>query len=236
MIRVTADGKPACLLLHGFTGGPFEVEPLAEYLQGKGWQCRIPVLPGHEGGDPTALREVDHRQWVAASAKEAEELCRRHGSIDLVGFSMGGLLSVLLSVKLPIHRLVLLGTPYIYLSPSRFLKEFASHYKERDLSEFRTVRRTPLRAAWQFTRLVREAKRELPRIQVPTLIVQGERDHVIHPVSAKLLAQRMTFQPDMLWLPHSRHRLCLEEEAPQLFAAVERFLTQPEAASQHRVP
>ncbi|NQD52654.1 carboxylesterase, partial [Bacillus altitudinis] len=37
-----------CLCIHGFTGAPYEVEPLAEYLkQTTDWTVQSVTLPGH---------------------------------------------------------------------------------------------------------------------------------------------------------------------------------------------
>ncbi|WP_345739448.1 hypothetical protein [Virgibacillus salarius] len=35
----------ACLVIHGYTGGPYEVEPLANYLQeNTNWHVEVPTL------------------------------------------------------------------------------------------------------------------------------------------------------------------------------------------------
>ncbi len=40
--------KTGVLFIHGFTGGPFEVRPLVNFLKMKtNWQLAIPTLPGH---------------------------------------------------------------------------------------------------------------------------------------------------------------------------------------------
>ena len=42
-------GPRGVLCLHGFTGTPFEVRPLAEALAGRGYTVLAPVLAGHCG-------------------------------------------------------------------------------------------------------------------------------------------------------------------------------------------
>lgn len=37
-----------CLIIHGYTGGPYEVDPLRVYLQKRtNWKIVVPVLEGH---------------------------------------------------------------------------------------------------------------------------------------------------------------------------------------------
>ncbi len=88
------DGR-CCLLLHGFTGGPYEVMPLAEHLREQGFHCHVPTLPGHDQG-LKGLGDVTWRDWLRAAAREADRLARQFGEIEVVGFSMGGLLSAYL--------------------------------------------------------------------------------------------------------------------------------------------
>src|SRR5512143_863129 len=52
----------AALLIHGFTGTPYEVRPLAEHLAGRGLEVATPVLPGH-GQDAAALNRTTWRDW-----------------------------------------------------------------------------------------------------------------------------------------------------------------------------
>ncbi len=39
--------KTTCLLIHGFAGSTFEMEPLAPGLEALGCTVDIPTLPGH---------------------------------------------------------------------------------------------------------------------------------------------------------------------------------------------
>src|SRR5688572_17767016 len=46
-------GDDACLLLHGFTGSPWDMRPLGERLSERGYAVRAIRLPGH-GSTPLA--------------------------------------------------------------------------------------------------------------------------------------------------------------------------------------
>ena len=59
-------GDDACLLLHGFTGSPWDMRPLGERLAARGLFVRAIRLPGH-GSTPLAMAQVSHRDWEQAS-------------------------------------------------------------------------------------------------------------------------------------------------------------------------
>jgi carboxylesterase len=213
-----------CLLFHGFTGGPFEVQPLGDYLQKKGKTCSVPKLPWH--GENMAELESKHwTDWVDSAEKQALWMEAKYGSFDLVGFSMGGLLTAYLASRYPVRRLVLINTPIVYVSPVRLLKVIREDWRYRGIgTHFNKMKSTPIRAAWQFTRLVRHLKPELSHVSIPTLIVQSKQDHVIHPLSARYIYGKVGGYRKLTWYPKSKHLICLGEEAPQLFKEVNAFL------------
>lgn len=214
----------ACLLIHGFTGGPYEVEPLANHLESRGFECFTPTLAGH-GGRLTDLRGIHRGQWLASACAAAEAVSEKYSEFDLVGFSMGGIISAYLANRYPVRRLVLLNAAVIYLSPMRFLENAAELIRSGKTEELRPGKHeTPMRAVFQFMRLVKELKPEIGLVRVPTMIVQGERDEIVHPRSADYLFQRMWTDKELHLFPNSRHMICLGPETTELFSKVERFL------------
>ncbi|MFD2612134.1 alpha/beta hydrolase [Paenibacillus gansuensis] len=225
----------ACLLIHGFTGGPFEVRPLALHLEQLGYECYLTLLPGH-GGSGEALRGVAWQEWLRHVEKEADKLTSLHGSFDLVGFSMGGLLAAYLARRYPVRRLVLLSAAVIYLSPGRFIQSIADLIRSGQARELRHVKRTPLEAVWQFTRLVKELKPELRHIRIPTLVLQGDRDEIVHPASARYISSKLRGYCESYHFPRSKHLICLDSEKEQVFERVADFLEKPLPDTQGRNP
>lgn len=218
-----APERRACLLLHGFTGGPYEVSPLADVLTEAGWICRTPELPGHGNALPP-LELVKSRDWLRAVEEEAGEMERTYGTYDLVGFSMGGMLAVHLAARYKVRRLALLGAAAIYLSPGRFVREWRWRRQNGDPTVKHKIRQTPLRATWEFMKLVRTVRPDLGRVTVPTLILQGLEDPVVHPFSAAYLVRRLAGPARVEWFRQSKHLLCLGPESDQVLASVLRFL------------
>lgn len=211
-----------CLLLHGFTGGPFEVRPLADYLNARGWVCDAPALPGHEG----QLRELHRfpfRSWIQEAEAAAERLTAKYGPIDLVGFSMGGLIAAHVANRFPVRRLVLLNAAVYYVSPSRWVRNAKKVWKGERGRPAKEKRDTPLGAVIEFMKLVRALKPELACVTTPTFVAQGEQDEVVHPMSAHYIAGQVRGKVSLAMYPRSRHLICMEPDAPLLFRHVESF-------------
>lgn len=99
-----SSGEPqGVLLVHGFSGSPFELHLLARFLHQRGYHCEVPLLPGHHLS-LAALREARWPQWLEAADEALRALWRRVQAqsaqsdrpprIAVVGLSMGGLLAI----------------------------------------------------------------------------------------------------------------------------------------------
>src|SRR6185436_14261402 len=94
-------GPRGVLCLHGFTGTPFEVRPLAEALAGRGYTVVAPVLAGH-CGTIDELACTGWPDWLASANDALDELLRTAtGPVAVAGFSLGGLLSLRLARTRP---------------------------------------------------------------------------------------------------------------------------------------
>ncbi|MDP5273979.1 alpha/beta hydrolase [Chengkuizengella axinellae] len=217
--------RRACLLIHGFSGGTFEVEPLAEYLRTKGWICHVPTLPGHDN-NLKHLKYTHHHQWIETVKKEAEIMTERYQQFDLIGFSMGGMLAAYISNRFPVKKLVLLNAAVFYVSPGRFIKLTYNQLRNKDWSRFKKMNGVPISATWQFVQLAHRLRVEFKKIQTPTLIIQGEQDHIVHPYSARYLSRMIPAKKTVEYFPLSNHGICIGEEADDVFKTVGGFLLQ----------
>ncbi|MBC8079482.1 MAG: alpha/beta fold hydrolase, partial [Gorillibacterium sp.] len=189
----TVPEKRACLLLHGFTGAPYEVEPLAQHLELAGWECHLPTLAGH-GGDLRQLKPVSHMDWIKSAQEKADSLANTHESFDLIGFSMSGLIAAFLANRYPVRRLVLLNAAVIYVSPVRLLANVIERLHSQNDKNYVNKNKTPASAVIEFMKLVRELKPELGHVEVPTMVVQGGRDPIVHPFSSGYIMHKLKGQ------------------------------------------
>lgn len=222
-----------CLLLHGFTGSPFEVEPLAENLSKQGWKITVPTLPGH-GPDREELKYVTWKDWIQKAEDELKKLMTECEVVYLVGFSMGGMIAAYLSTKYPVAKLVLLNACVFYINPGQIFQEMAEAIKSHFTADSRDLLKrymqksfsTPIRSVVHFRRLIKVLKPELSKVTVPTLIIQGECDDLVEPRSAHYIYQQIrSTVKEIHFLPQSKHIICHDCEKEQVFQLVERFLT-----------
>src|SRR5690606_40857640 len=103
-----------CLLIHGFTGGPYELGPLAEYLKEQtDWHIDTPTLTGH--GKELQLENTTYKDWITDAENTLRKMTAKYDEIYIVGFSMGGMIAAYLAAKYNVDKLVLLATAGKYL-------------------------------------------------------------------------------------------------------------------------
>lgn len=202
------DGPSSCLLLHGFTGTPWDVRPLGDALAARGYRVHAPLLPGH-GLVPEAMLHVRAADWVAASEAALARLPL--GPVFVGGLSMGGLLALVLAARYPerVRALALLAPAVRFKGPlMTFLRATRKvpwlewvkpwvHKTATDLSDPDALRRAPLIPRfpsarlgdlWTLQDLASDAE---PKVRAPTLIVVAEHDHVVDPDAGAYLQHRL---------------------------------------------
>jgi carboxylesterase len=98
----------AALLVHGFPGTPADMLPAAEVLHAAGWDVQGILLPGF-GPQIGTLSERHAGEWLHAVCGALAALKREYLRVMLVGYSMGGALSIQAAALEPPAALVLLA-------------------------------------------------------------------------------------------------------------------------------
>lgn len=225
-----------CLVIHGFTGSPFEVGPLVTHLKKQGYHTMCPTLPGHGEQPDPVMGEVTWEDWVRGAERALQELRESCEQVSIIGFSMGALIAAYLANRYPIEHLVLLSSSVFVFNKKQMVKDFthavrlyiAEKATLEEYQRYRTrVQKTPLRAVTQFFRLVRNLKPEFNRIYVPTLIVHGALDDLIDPRSSTFVYRAIpTPHKQLHTLSQSKHIVCRGCEREKLFQTVDAFLQQ----------
>ncbi|ARF66847.1 hypothetical protein B7C51_02010 [Paenibacillus larvae subsp. pulvifaciens] len=118
--------QPPALLIHGFTGGTFELEPLSELLDERGIQAHLPEMPW--SGERLVKRNKESwEDWLSEVTSYTNRFACEHSQFDLVGFSLGGMAAAYLANRFPVRRLVLVNAAVIYVSPVRFIIDSPKH-------------------------------------------------------------------------------------------------------------
>ena len=234
-----ADGGPVGVVLsHGFTGTPASVRPWAQTLADAGFSVRLPLLPGH-GSTWREANRTRWTDWYAAVERAYDELAARCDTVFAGGLSMGAtLVTRLAEVKGDaVAGLVLVnpsyGTeradakfaPYIsWLVKSR--PAIGGDIKKPGVAE-PAYDRTPVGAFASLQRLWKVTVADLGRVRAPILLFRSREDHVVEPLSARLLAAGATNTTVReVILENSYHVATLDNDAPTIFTGSVEFLRQ----------
>src|SRR4051794_21475551 len=104
-----------CLLLHGFTGTPQNVRPLADYLARRGLAVAAPRMPGH-GTTAADLDKTGPEEWLGAAEQALADLRSRCSTVFVAGISMGGTITLELARRHPdLPGIVVMAAPVLPL-------------------------------------------------------------------------------------------------------------------------
>lgn len=226
----------AVLCLHGLTGTPYEVRPVAEALVGRGLRARGPWMAGHEGGHE-ALARTNWGDWVELARRELEALRAEHARVFVVGVSMGGLVTLRLAQTAAVDGVVVIGTPLALRRPlpllARALRRLMPFRAKRgsDIREPAARARhpglaaTPLSAVSELVRLQAEVVADLARIEAPILVAHGRHDRTAMPRdAARIHAAVASQRKELFYLERSGHVATVDYDGPALARAVADFI------------
>jgi carboxylesterase len=231
------DGGPIGVVVsHGFTGSPVSMRPWADHLAAAGYTVRLPLLPGHG----QTWRETNASRWtqwyetIESTFLDLTERCER---VFAVGLSMGGTLVTRLAEQKgdAIAGLVLVNPSF---GTQRFDAKFARYISWAmkstpaiggDIKKPGVVEpayeRTPVVAFASLQRLWKVTCAELSRVTAPILTYRSREDHVVEPMSGRLLQARATSTTVReVVLEDSYHVATLDNDAPLIFDGSVEFI------------
>ncbi len=229
--------RDAVLCLHGLTGTPYEVRPLAEVLADAGFRAVGPALPGHVA-TPEALAAVaSYEAWVDAARRELAALAERHERVYLAGLSMGGLVALLLASERLVDALAVVGVPLRFAAPVPQLvpvvKRFRPFLGKNAGSDIQdagararhpSYDRMPLASVHQLLLLQAVVRRRLRQVVAPILVAHGALDRTANPRDARTIhAGVASPERELLLLPRSGHVVPVDHDGPALAAAIRDF-------------
>jgi len=246
-LSIAGDSR-GVLCLHGITGTPYEVRPLAEAFGRLGCSVEAPLLAGH-GGTLGELARTNGDDWLRSAESALDRLQARVGGapVAICGFSMGGLLSLRLAHRFPerISALVVMAAPLRLRrmqvtgirTVSRLPLDFCAlpgvcvpKLNGSDISDPALrytnpgLRAFPLAALKALVDLMDATRADLPSIRTPTLVVHGRQDHTV-PMddSLELTGSLGSDVIERLWLDKSFHIVTLDVERALVAETAARF-------------
>ena len=225
------------LLIHGFTGSPYDMKPLGDFLSKNEYTLSIPLLRGH-GTSPDDLIACKWYDWFTDVKETLFEMRKRCKKIIVVGLSTGATLALHLAAHYQVEGVAALAPALILKEKKIKLLPVASWFKKYqykkdgpDISDVNARRKaitydkTPLKTVKELLDLYAHLKMDLQDIYTPVLIIHSHQDHVVDLKGAEYIYQSISSaDKHFLKLEKSFHVLTLDVEKEIVFREVEKFV------------
>ena len=189
IIRGSKSNGVGILLVHGFTGSPWEMRTIGLHQASNHALVLGIRLPGH-GTSAADLANRTYEEWLDAVFKGYRYLARECDRVIGIGLSTGALLLLAAAGEVAFARLVLLS-PYLklrqWLAPFSFLLRYFVKYNRRPADMVLMpyyYRDRPLASVHQIYRLIRRVRKILPEISIPVFVASAEGDITVDSSSA----------------------------------------------------
>lgn len=220
-----AGGPTGVLVIHGFTGSPQSMRPLANACVEAGHTVEMPRLPGH-GTTVADMLTTSWSDWSAHVEQAYLDLASRCERVIVAGLSMGGALTLWLASRHPeiaaIATINSAGKP----DTSRTVDLAAAieggvvtvDAIGNDIALEGAIEvaydKTPLAPLLSLVEAI--AAFDLPAITCPALIIFSEQDHVVPPETASYIADKITGPTTVVALTDSFHVATLDHDADRI--------------------
>lgn len=224
--------RKAILMIHGFAGGTYDLEELANFLRlNTKYDIYQFTLPGHIG----RIRHVKYQEWIDASENMVKKLIDNgYSRIYLIGHSMGAVIATYLAGSyIEVKKLVLAAPAFHYFKNEgdkvdikESLKVIPKLLKEYGTSEImdRFIK-TGLGPVKEFMSLVKELYNSPKDITCPTLVIQGKKDDVAPLTSSKYVYNNLSSNLKRLeYFDEVNHDVFRKKRKEEIFKLVEDFL------------
>lgn len=216
------------LVLHGFTGNPVSMRPIAEAAAAAGHAVEMPRLPGH-GTTWQECNQTTWRDWAREAVAAYETLRARTRAQVVVGLSMGGTLALHLAETrgddlsgvvtinpflqsddprmrfLPLIKLVLPGLPGV---GNDIAKPGGNEH---------AYPKVPLRALASVLQLQKLVRGNLAAVSIPALVFTSRQDHVVPPDNGAIAMDGISStDKEQVWLERSYHVATLDYDADEI--------------------
>ena len=224
--------RKAILIIHGFAGGTYDQENLANYLQlNRSFDVYQFTLPGHNKN----LSKVKYQEWIKESENKIEWLIENgYNNIYLIGHSMGGVIASHLATKYrQIKKLVLAAPAFHYLNVENDDLNIKESLKVapkviEDYGSDEVVARflkLDISAIKEFMLLVKKYYHAPKDVICPVLILYGTDDHLVPSTSSEYVYKELNQNiKKLVYIKGATHDVFRDDKKQQIFEIVEKFL------------
>ena len=217
---------------------------MGEYLHKQGYTCLGVRLAGH-ATQPEDMIRSRWTDWTASVEDGYNILCGLSEDIFLVGLSMGGVLSLLMSTRLAprVKGVIAMSTPsrlpseypiwllelfsrFIKFTPKTNRPPGSGWFDKAAYKEQISYEKNPVRSAAELKKLILEMRAALPKVDVPVLLMHSRDDKYVLPDNLEYIYERLVNASDKtrLYLSGSGHVLPRDASREQVFQAAAAFI------------
>lgn len=225
--------EKAALLLHGLTGTPLDVGPLATALADEGYTVSAPLLPGR-GTCPADMYRLCWDDWMSFAVERYDELAADHREVVVGGLSAGATMALELALRRRPAALLLnatalgMGSRLAYLAPFvwRVIRAWPS--PPSDLVDASIGAKcydpAPVRAVAELIVGIGRVRRRLSEITCPALVAHSLSDALVPVAHARALAERLGGPVRTLFLEGTGHAITVDARRNDVVSASLTFL------------
>lgn len=231
-----AGGRGGVLVLHGFTGNPVSMRPLAERLGAAGHAVELPRLPGH-GTRIDDLLDKTWEDWSAAALAAYDDLAARAERVAVVGLSMGGGLTAHVAEHRPVAGCVFINPLVKPVDAGTLallddaLSQGMAVFDTGDESDIKRPGVSemgypgwPLVALKSLMDGLVGVRAHLSSITAPSLILTSREDHTVTTDNSDELADALAGPVERLWLEDSYHVATIDNDQERVEAETLAFV------------
>ena len=228
----------AFLLVHGFCAAPDEIRTLGELLQKNGIDSFAVQVAGH-GTTPEDLKNTNWKDWYSSVEMGLAHVKSWNPKyLFVAGISMGGALSILLaSSHEGIDGLVLIAPALKINGLTAKLVPILKYFmKDREIDVDKAqkqydIKRTkyskePVSAYHELFKLQGQARKNMGKITVPTIIIQGTADKTISPKNGQLAFDGISSTDKQLFMIEGgEHVITCHHTREEAYPHIEEFVS-----------
>lgn len=239
-----APGDAAVLLVHGFTGTPYEMRGLGAALHAAGLTVKGIRLPGHAA--PEAMITATREDWRRAVREAYFDLRAQFRRVAVGGLSTGALLSLDLAAsadQAPDAVVALAAPMFLYgwkprlLLPvlartplrtrMKWVKESPGNIRDTAAqARHPSIRWSHIGAIDELRRYIGEVRARLPKVTAPLLVMHAQADTTALVASADIVyAGVASVSKEKIILTESYHIITVDLERERVEHDVVRFLS-----------
>ena len=219
--------RTGILYIHGYTSTPHSMRPLAEALLHHTYYTNVPLLAGH-GTNPIDMGQSTYQDWYQSVKTAYLRMAPACDNVIVIGQSLGALLTTMLAHEFPTIDSVIMLVPAFYppaiinltpiLSPLLKALQIKTMYSvggdvNKDDAYEVAYNRIHVNAPLELFRACRIARKKLPQLKQPIVVIGSENDHVLSTDGIDRAYSTITsINKQITWLQNTYHVASLDND------------------------